>query len=369
MKIGIMGGTFDPIHLGHLHAGQQVLTEHELDMMLFIPAGNPVFKQGREFAHPEDRYAMCVLATSANPKFFVSRIEIEREAVTYTIDTIRQLHIQYPNAKFYFVLGTDAMASFPKWRESAEILELCTPVEVSRSKLDISSTEIRERIAHGKPIHYLVHDAVADYIKKNGLYRSIIADLRDKLELELNRPRFLHSLSVMEEAEKLGRHFGEDTVELEKLRIAALLHDCAKNLCDELSIDEIRKICGSPLGEFFDNSPTLAHCYVGAALAKSKYGITDQEILDAIAHHTFGNSIMSLMEKIVYLADFFEPTRPPDPEREKARKLAYEDIDKAMMFVLRLTIDNTKARKKQVYHKSFEALKFLEEMDETYTRT
>ncbi|MDR2168273.1 MAG: nicotinate-nucleotide adenylyltransferase [Clostridiales bacterium] len=354
-RIGIMGGSFDPIHFGHLWAAQQVLESHYLDMVIFMPAGRPVLKLDRELAPPEDRYNMCVLACSGNENFFVSRIEIDRRDVTYTIDTMKELHKQYPEAEFFFILGSDAMASFPKWRDSAQILELCSLVEISRSKLDISSTEIRGKLAFGKSVNYLLPDLVVRYIDKLGLY----CHLPSRLRKELSRPRFLHSLAVMDEAVKLGEHYELSGEMLEKVRIAGLLHDCAKNLCDELSFEEMAKICD--LDEFFRGAPALAHCYVGAELAKEDYGIDDPEILSAISAHTFGDVNMSQLDKIVYLADFIEPTRPPDPAREAARALAYENLDKAMIYVLNLSIERNLALGRAVYKKSFEAKEYLEE--------
>ena len=361
MRIGIMGGSFDPIHFGHLLAGQQVLESHSLDKVVFMPAGRPVLKQDKEMASAEDRYAMCVLACAGNPRFEVSRIEIERQEVTYTIDTMQELHKLYPQAEFFFILGTDAMASFPKWRGSAQILELCSLVEVSRSKLDISSTEIRKKLAQGKSVEYLVHSGVADYIRARRLYAGVLVKLKEKLAMELSRPRYLHSLSVMETAVKLARHYGMDEGMVEKARIAGLMHDCAKHICDELRFDELNEICGNSLDLFFKNQPALAHSYVGAVIARRDYGLDDPEILDAIAHHIFGEVGMNLLDKIINVADFIEPTRFQNDIRKKITQLAYEDIDKAMIAMLEFIEDFNLARKRPIYSKGVKVKEYLNE--------
>jgi nicotinate-nucleotide adenylyltransferase len=309
---------------------------------------------------------MCILACADNPNFFVSRIEIDRQAVTYTIDTMEELHKQYPNAEFFFILGTDAMESFPKWRDSSRILELCTLAEVPRSKLDISSTEIRDKARRGDSIRYLTCGLVANYISKHRLYAGDFPSLNLEIQLcgELSRSLYFHSVSVMDTADDLAEHYGLSGQMLEKVRIAGLLHDCAKEICENSTFEQIAKICARGniiLDEFFRKAPVLAHCYAGAVLAQENYGINDPEILSAIENHTFGKPDMATLDKIVYLADFIEPTRPLNEARKKAKQLAYENLDKAMIFVLKFTIEKNLAQGKPVYAKSLETLKQLEE--------
>jgi len=169
MKIGIMGGTFDPVHIGHLTVAMQAQAAHGLGKVLFVPAGNPVFKMDREIAPAEDRFNMCVLGCSPFRDFCVSRVEIERKGITYTIDTLLELRGQYPDAEFFFILGEDAAASFDKWRQSERILELCTLVTYKR-EIDVSSTMVREKIARGECVEGLIPKAVLEYILEKGLY-------------------------------------------------------------------------------------------------------------------------------------------------------------------------------------------------------
>jgi len=378
-----MGGTFDPIHNGHLRAAEEVREALYLDRVIFIPAGQPVLKLDKKLSSAQDRLNMCLLATAGNPHFSVSDLEIQRAGLTYTVDTILELRGLYPNAQLYFIVGTDAAETFHKWRDADKILENCCLVVVSRPgenkgehsrnyqyldicQMDISSTKIREAVAKGCSISYLLPEAAAQYISKHELYRDEISRFTAILAAELSRPRYQHSMSVMEEAVALGKHHGADADTLKKLEIAGLLHDCAKNWSEEMPYSQVAEICargGYVLDGFFAKTPALAHGYMGAVLAQEKYGITDPEIISAIANHTFADQNMSFIDKIIYLSDFIEPTRAPSEDREAARQLAYKDIDKALLFVLELTIRRNLERGRNVYQKSIQAKEFLEEQN------
>ncbi|PWD44382.1 nicotinate-nicotinamide nucleotide adenylyltransferase [Gordonia paraffinivorans] len=200
-RIGVMGGTFDPIHNGHLVAASEVAHRFELDEVIFVPTGRPWQKLGEHamVSPPEDRYLMTVIATASNPQFSVSRVDIDREGDTYTVDTLRDLHKQLPDAQLYFITGADALESILSWQDWEELFDLARFVGVSRPgyKLDathlakhleqlpadtltlleipalsISSTECRARAAQGRPVWYLVPDGVVQYIAKRKLYRA-----------------------------------------------------------------------------------------------------------------------------------------------------------------------------------------------------
>ncbi|WP_285664492.1 nicotinate-nucleotide adenylyltransferase [Actinorhabdospora filicis] len=191
-RVGIMGGTFDPIHHGHLLAASEAAYALGLDEVVFVPAGQPWQKDGRDIADAEDRYLMTVLATAAHPVFSVSRVDIDRAGATYTVDTLRDLRGVYgPEAELHFITGADALGGIHTWKGAEELLELARFVGVSRPgydlgeielpagkvdlveipMMDISSTECRERAAEGRPLWYLVPDDVARYIALRGLYR------------------------------------------------------------------------------------------------------------------------------------------------------------------------------------------------------
>src|SRR5580698_1700172 len=190
-RIGVMGGTFDPIHHGHLVAASEVGHFFGLDEVIFVPTGQPYQKTGRIVSATEDRYLMTVIATASNPRFSVSRVDIDRPGETYTIDTLRDLRAERgPGAEFFFITGADALAKMISWRDADELFRLahfvgCTrpghrltlsdlpPESVSLLEipaLAISSTECRERVLSGRPIWYLVPDGIVQYISKRGLY-------------------------------------------------------------------------------------------------------------------------------------------------------------------------------------------------------
>ena len=198
-RLGIMGGTFDPIHIGHLACAEQVREAYRLDAVIFVPAGNPVFKRDQQVTAAEHRLAMCRLAVRSNPAFDASAIEIERGGDTYTVDTLRQLRKHYPeNVELHFITGADAVFSIVKWRESSEIARLARLIGVTRpgyelsaekkrylaersdfsvsytevTALAISSSDLRERVRSAKSIRYLTMQNVHDYIAEYGLYRS-----------------------------------------------------------------------------------------------------------------------------------------------------------------------------------------------------
>ncbi len=191
-RIGVMGGTFDPIHNGHLVAASEVGHVFGLDEVVFVPTGQPWQKSGREVSAAEDRYLMTVIATASNPRFSVSRVDIDRPGETYTVDTLRDLRaVRGADAEFFFITGADALALMMSWRDADDLLKLahfvgCTRPGHSLSgnglpddrvslieipALAISSTECRKRVRAGEPIWYLVPDGIVQYISKRSLYQ------------------------------------------------------------------------------------------------------------------------------------------------------------------------------------------------------
>ena len=191
-----MGGTFDPVHHGHLSAASEVAMLFGLDEVVFVPTGRPWQKSDRRVSAAEDRYLMTVIATASNPRFSVSRVDVDRSGPTYTIDTLRELHALEPDAELFFITGSDALAQILGWRSAEDLFALAhfvgvtrpgyEPVDASRfpegavtlvevPALAISSSDLRERVAQGHPVWYLVPDGVVQYIDKRGLYRSAVA--------------------------------------------------------------------------------------------------------------------------------------------------------------------------------------------------
>ncbi|MGY1593124.1 nicotinate-nucleotide adenylyltransferase [Geodermatophilus sp. SYSU D00708] len=191
-RVGVMGGTFDPIHHGHLVAASEVAVLFGLDEVVFVPTGQPWQKSDREVAPAEDRYLMTVIATASNPRFSVSRVDIDRGGPTYTIDTLSDLQRQRPDDELFFITGADALSQILSWRDSDRCFELAHFIGVTRPGFDlgaahlpegavslvevpalaISSSDCRERVGRGMPVWYLVPDGVVQYIEKRQLYHS-----------------------------------------------------------------------------------------------------------------------------------------------------------------------------------------------------
>lgn len=190
-RLGVMGGTFDPIHNGHLVAASEVAAALGLDEVIFVPTGQPWQKS--EVTATSDRYLMAEIATAANPRFKVSKVDIDRGGPTYTVDTLRDLQSAHPDSDLYFITGADAITSIVGWKDVSDLWNLAKFVAVTRPghvldlpdapegaiqvleipALAISSTDIRERVAQGMPIWYLVPDGIVQYIAKHGLYGGV----------------------------------------------------------------------------------------------------------------------------------------------------------------------------------------------------
>lgn len=394
-SIAIMGGTFDPIHYGHLVTAEAVRHRFKVDKVIFMPTGNPAHKTDKKVTHHEHRYLMTVLATMRNEDFDVSRIEIDRPGITYTIDTIEELKRQCrPDVRLYFITGADAIHQIFTWKDPERLLTLCDFVAVTRPgykkntlfeeigeiqekfasrihymevpALAISSSDIRKRIQNNAPIKYLVPQAVEDYIQKFELYVDemekevkfvlSIDTMKEKLQSALSIKRYIHTMGVVDEAIKLAEIYGSQQ-DRQKAEVAALLHDCAKNypeglklrLCKEYHID---------LDDIMKAQTDLIHPFLGAEIAKREYLVDDEEILGAIRYHTTGKANMSLLEKIIFIADFIEPSRDSFKGLDEARRLAYLDLDMAMRYILEETIAFVKKRDLQLHSLSVEALDY-----------
>ncbi len=391
-KIGIMGGTFDPLHFGHLSLAEAVRDELELDRVIFIPAGKPPHKENENLGSSEDRYNMTLLGCKDNPFFEVSKIELEREGKSYSVDTMRELKGLYPEGtEFYFILGADSLMDLEKWREPQTLLSMCSFAAVARpgyknkkteaqikklrekynadirhiesSRLEISSTDIRNKISLGKSAKYSVPEEVLKYIEDKGLYGfkpefyPEIRGFKKKLKIELKPSRYTHTLGVADEAVKLAEIHGEDK---HKAYVAGLLHDCAKNFdrertfrfCEEYNVT---------LDDILKEQPDLIHSFLGAAVAEREYGINDKDILNAICYHTTGRPNMSRLEEIVYLADMTEPNRVSYEGLDKIRELSYHNLKEAVAEALNMTINFNRGKDRIVHPLSLEAFEYYKQ--------
>ena len=361
-KLAIMGGTFDPIHIGHLVTAEEVRHEFGIDKVIFIPTGHPPHKSHTHMTTGEHRYLMTVLATAANPNFDVSRMELEREGVTYTIDTIKELKKIYgESVQLYFITGADAVHQILTWKNSSELLRICDFVAVTRPgykkeelkqkvesirgefgghihflevpALAISSSNVRERIQNLRPIKYLVPEVVENYIIKHQLYSQKIClsqeqkgEMFEYVSSKVSAKRYAHTKGVIEMALEFAKLYD---VNVDEVFIAALFHDVAK----EMSEEEKWKACETykiPLDDFEKRHIDLAHGKISAALLEDKWNIHNTSVLDSIRYHTFGRSRMTTLDKIIYLADMTEEGRSPYKGKEQIKNIAYYSLDKAM---------------------------------------
>ncbi len=364
MRIGIFGGTFDPIHKGHLAAAATLLEVAELDQILFMPAGDPPHKTDRRVTPGPLRLQMvqAALQEAGNPKFVCSAMEVERVGYTYTVDTLRALHDQHTETNEYvWIIGADVLADLKHWKEYQAVFQLCGFVAMHRPgysrqdfqkeyealtcmgaqiqfaqvpPVDLSSTEIRELVHKGMDFRETVAAGVADIIETAGLYREpdkpwTAAQIQQDLERRLSPKRYAHTMRVMAESERIAHMVGADPV---RCSLAGLLHDAAREFTASqylwIGIDTHNK------------ETILLHGAASALLAQKRYGVQDEDILQAIACHTTGKPGMNQIAQIVFVADYTEPGRM-GPHFDQVRKvLAEQGLLAAVAAECQMTIDH-----------------------------
>lgn len=357
MKLGVFGGSFNPPHLGHLNIAVSAANALALDKVLIIPSNIPPHKQPSSFCSGKDRLKMCELGLVPDSRFEVSPIEIERGDKSYTIDTITTLEKLYPNANIYLIIGSDMLEGFTLWYQWEEILKhvyICPAVrekgktlnfsafsEEQKSRIitiesepfPVSSTEIRNRLGAGSRADNLLAPAVSDYIKAHGLYIDRFPKYRKIVEKKLDAYRLTHSFGVARAARELAVRYGEGP---DKAELAGLLHDVMKNEPHEVQREMIER-GGHTLTEIELANPKVWHAMAGEAYMRLELGITDKDLLSAVALHTTGNANMTLLEKIVYIADFISDDRDY-PDVETVRALARESLEKAILYTSEYTV-------------------------------
>ena len=381
-RIGVMGGTFNPIHLSHIMVASRAYDMLDLDKVLFMPSKQPTYKRMDCIASEEDRCAMINAAIKPYDFFELSDLELKREGPTYSADTFRLLKEQNPEDKYYFIIGGDSLDYFEDWHCPDEILKNCTLVVAPRATevkavtdsgefiecdyfatakklkkkftsvnedgsvfvpeiiflpsplVSIASSDLRDYIKCGISVNGMVPQAVIDYIEQRGLYQDeAFVKIKEELASKIKPKRFSHIINVAEMSFKLAKLHGYDPV---KAYTAGLLHDCAKYLDDEETLKEADK-CGIQYDEVEKRLPrNLLHSKIGAEWAREKYGIADEDIINAIKYHTTGRPNMSILEKIVYMSDVIEPGREMQytPTLDVIRSVATYDLDLACAYVL-----------------------------------
>ena len=390
MKIGVYGGTFNPPHLGHVTAARAVFELLKLDLLLVVPDRQPPHKTLPEGSPtPEQRLEMTRLAAEQlglGDKVRVLDVELKREGRSYTSETLAQLKEQYPEDELWLLMGTDMFLTIQSWHAPEKILSLAGIAAFGRTEadteelfsvqreylyrtypqariftltipgvVDVSSTELRAMLAQGKGGH-LLPPAVYGCILREGLYDTR-ADLKH-LPLRTLRPvalsylkykRIPHVLGTEQEAVRLAERYGAD---VRKAQVAALPHDCTKKLDMEQQLALCRRY-GIRLDELEQKALKLLHAKTGAAIARDVFGV-DDEIYRAIWWHTTGHANMTLLEKIIYLADYIEPSRD-FPGVDKLRSVCYKDLDEGLLLGLEMSIEEMTNMGNPVHHATIEA--------------
>ena len=387
MKLAILGGSFNPVHIGHLFLADTVLKEMGYDRIIFIPAFQSPLKSPLDGASPLDRMEMLAASIAGNPRLCLDNCEIRRKGVSYTVDTLLDIITRYaPEGKPGLILGNDLVSSFDKWQSHEKIAELADFIVARRISceeiknfpyphktldneiIDISSHQIREKISKNGNWHYLVPSGARliieeralyghtpegetngkNYIKENGIKENLtetIFRIENDVRRSLDFDRYIHSRNVALMSWDLCLHFGLDA---KKGYIAGIAHDICKELGDERLI-RLAISDGGRLSKLEQKKPGLLHARAAAVLVKKKYGIICEDILEAIRYHTTGASDMCYLAKVVYIADKLEMSRlGVDPELRKLSTLrnnsAAVDLQTLFLAVLDDTVAVLKAR-------------------------
>ena len=388
MKIGIYGGTFNPIHTGHMHAAVQAIDTLGLDKLLMIPDRIAPHKQIPSGSpSPEQRLEMLCIAVEGYEKIKVSDMELKREGKSYTYLTVEALREEYPDEEIFLLMGTDMFLSFHTWMNPDRITAQATLAVMYRGEkgeeakiearkqemeaagvkvalikndtINISSTQLRRLIAFRCADEFLPA-GVGDYIREKGLYDSA-ADWRN-LPMEalepivirlLNPNRVAHVLGCRDTAVELAKHWG---AEVDDAARAGILHDITKALDGPLQLTLCREY-GTILDEFGYKYPKTLHALTGSSVAERIFG-ENEAVVSAICHHTTGKADMTLLEKIIYVADYMEPCRN-FPGVEELRVLAFSDITAALKLGLEITLRHLANLGDEVSPASQAALEFL----------
>ncbi len=386
-RIGVFGGSFDPIHMGHIHIALHVLDAFELDRLIVLPTGNPPYKTCT--ASAEDRWRMVTAACAFDSRLVPSRLELERPGKVYTIDTLLALKKEYPSARLLYVIGADSLMKVSGWHCSRDVLSICSFVVFPRDTVDpedlkhevkrlesmggkvsvlaaepvsFSSTELRASLSSGV-LSPALNVAVLEYCACKGLYSVPVrvpqaGEWIDMLFSSLKPHRFAHSLSVAYEARRLALIHGIDPLKAEQ---AGLLHDCAKclPLSEMQNIARDHSLTNDPS---ILSSEALLHSLAGAQVAHDRYGMTDPDVLDAISFHNTGFPGMSRLAMCICLADSIEPLRAGYSRLSQVRALAESSLEQALLLSLEGTADYVLSRGQYLHPRTRNTIDWLRDL-------
>lgn len=368
LKIGIFGGSFNPPHIGHQRLALQAADRLALNKVIVMPAFAAPHKQTAGLAAAYDRVNMCRLGLCPDSRFEVSTLEIERADKSYTYKTFEQLLKMYHGAEFYLIIGSDMLETFTQWKNWQDILGMARVCAASRQKghdcnlgaftpeqaeritvlpvepFEVSSSEIRSKIVNGESTEGLLEDSVRGYIDKNHLYDALLAPYRELLKQKLSERRLYHSECVARSARELAKKYGADE---NKAVIAGLLHDIMKNAEEKEQKAVIAK-AGIVLSKAEDENVKVLHSIAGEAFLRTQTDINDEEIFSAVRRHTTGSAGMSLLDKVIYVADFISSDRDY-PDVGKVIRLAYVSLEEAILYTTSFTIDRLVSKSKFIH--------------------
>ncbi|QFJ55618.1 nicotinate (nicotinamide) nucleotide adenylyltransferase [Pseudobutyrivibrio xylanivorans] len=369
MRIGIYGGTFNPIHNTHIEIAKAALAQFQLDRVYFLVAGNPPHKDTAENIPDTCRLEMVSIAIQDEEKLFIDDREIYRAGKSYSYLTLTELKEEYPSDEFFFIMGSDSILYFDKWVNPETISKCATILVAPRLGDDeeairntihtfqetyegefklidykangIASSIIREDFYNNDDTRLSLKQSVADYIIEHNLYSahnynySDILKLSEEMKVALKPGRYIHTLGVATTAYSMALKWNYPAY---NAMVAGMLHDSAKCITDEkrISICEKNNI---PISEIEYRFPHLLHGKVGAFYCKDKYNVFDEQIAHAIAVHTTGCPAMNLLDKIIFVADYIEPGRDKQPRLDILRYMAYTDLDKCVYMILEDSVE------------------------------
>ena len=391
MRLGLLGGSFNPVHHGHLFLADKAVSVLKLDRLILIPAHRSPFKLEIEGApsSANDRLDMLTAAVAADSRLAIDDCELRREGVSYTVDTLEDIISRYhPTEKPYLIIGDDLAADFPKWKDSEKILQLANivifrrisgaPVEctfphtfIDNEVMNISSQMVRQKISEKSDWRSLVPSGVRVIIEDKQLYgfnseqpagedcsQVVIQRIETAARESLNASRFLHSRNTAQLALDLCRRFGLNPM-------AGYLAGIAHDLCKQLDVKQMLKLAktdGMEISPLEKDKLNLLHGRAAAVLLRERFCIHNKDILEAVAFHTSGSENMGPLAKVVYIADKAEVSRNIDPA---LRKMCFENdpaitLDDILFAVLKKTVSKLQAKELDL---SEETLKLLERME------
>ena len=376
MRIGLLGGTFNPIHRAHVQMAEIARDEAALDLVLLMVAADPPHKRVDEDVPAHERFRLTQLAIAGKERLIASNQEIVRGGKSYTLLTLQELTKQYPDAEISIIIGSDTLSDLPNWYHPEEVLKIASVLCVPRVGIDqndtataemlrehygarvrllsakaevIASTEIRKRLTAGLPVAGLMPERVEQAVYEGGAYfPKDVRALQEKCREALNPKRYSHVCGTMRSAATLAGLWKQDAT---KARIAALLHDCAKCL-DPLTQEVLS-------GDESGIAPVY-HAFAGAVIAKMEYGVTDEIILRAIRLHTTGDWGMTNFDALIYTADLVEPMRD-FPGVEEYRRRVSPDIDSFMRYALVRVAQLVEKKGKRAHPASARAIAWYEQ--------